>query len=66
VVPKSANPDRIESNFDMLWSLSKDEDERIAALVGPRGERGVRNLVNHQHVGFDVFDEAVDQPAADL
>lgn len=66
MVPKSANAARIESNFDMLWSLNQDEDARIASLMGPRGEHGVRNLVNHHHVGFDVFDEFVDQPVAHL
>ncbi|KAF2175255.1 Aldo/keto reductase [Zopfia rhizophila CBS 207.26] len=63
VVPKSADPMRIESNFDMLFPLSKEEGAQIANLVGPRGELGMRNLDNRHHIGFDIFDEHVDQPA---
>lgn len=55
-------PSRIQSNFDVLFSLTDDEDERIANLMGSKGERGVRNMVNSHHIGFDVFDEETDQP----
>ncbi|KAI0395802.1 NADP-dependent oxidoreductase domain-containing protein [Xylariaceae sp. FL0594] len=62
VVPKSAAPDRIRSNYDVLFPLTPDEDSSIARLVGDKGEKGVRNLVNHHHVGFDIFDEEHDEP----
>ncbi|RYP73392.1 hypothetical protein DL771_003660 [Monosporascus sp. 5C6A] len=62
VVPKSANASHIRSNFDMLFPLTEAENTQIAGLMGPRGEHGVRNISNENHIGFDVFDEQMDQP----
>jgi hypothetical protein len=30
--------------------------------MGIDGENGVRNLDSQHHIGFDVYDEEVDQP----
>ncbi|XXH02725.1 hypothetical protein Hte_009110 [Hypoxylon texense] len=62
VVPKSAKPSRIKENFDVMFALTDAEKEQISTLMGVRGERGVRNLANAEHIGFDVFDEELDQP----
>ncbi|KAI1766318.1 NADP-dependent oxidoreductase domain-containing protein [Hypoxylon sp. FL1150] len=62
VVPKSAKPSRIEENFNVLFALTEAENEQISTLMGVRGEKGVRNLANAEHIGFDVFDEEFDQP----
>ncbi|OAA39057.1 Aldo/keto reductase [Metarhizium rileyi] len=63
VVPKSSQPSRIESNYDINFSLTAEEQWKMATLVGLHGENGVRNLSNEDHIGFDVFDEEIDQPA---
>ena len=54
---------RIAENFDCVFTLSKDEDQRIGDLMGVDGEKAVRNLESKNQIGFDVYDEFIDQPA---
>ena len=62
VVPKSNRNTRIAENFDCTFRLSEAEDEEIATLMGLEGENSVRNLDSQGHIGFDVYDEKIDQP----
>lgn len=62
VVPKSNRNARIAENFDCTFPLTEAENEEIANVMGNDGEYSVRNLDSQGHIGFDVYDEKVDQP----
>jgi diketogulonate reductase-like aldo/keto reductase len=62
VIPKSNSRTRLAENFDVLFRLTAEEDAEIGNLMGPRGERAVRNLDSRHHIGFDCYDEESDQP----
>ncbi|KAN0066723.1 NADP-dependent oxidoreductase domain containing protein [Elaphomyces granulatus] len=58
--PKSNNPKRvIIENFDVLFELSEADFKTIDDLMG---ERGVRNLEPKDYLGFDNFNEAIEEP----
>ncbi|OXV05676.1 hypothetical protein Egran_06555 [Elaphomyces granulatus] len=62
VIPKSNNPKRVIENFDVLFELSEADFKTIDDLMGEHGERGVRNLEPKDYLGFDNFNEAIEEP----
>ncbi|KAL8881150.1 MAG: hypothetical protein Q9198_001585, partial [Flavoplaca austrocitrina] len=62
VIPKSNNLQRIAENYDCLFELGTEDYQIIDALMGPNGERGVRNLETRDYLGFDNFNEEVEEP----
>jgi alcohol dehydrogenase (NADP+) len=58
-VPKTAQKNRMAENLS-LFTLSEEHMERINMLASKYGE--VRYLDPRYHIGFDVFDENIDQP----
>ncbi|KAL2786237.1 Aldo/keto reductase [Aspergillus keveii] len=62
VIPKTNNTRRIVENFDILFDLSDDDFLTIDRLVGERGEHGVRNLETRDYLGFDNFNELIEEP----
>lgn len=62
VIPKSNSLQRISENFDCLFELEQSDYDLIANLMGPRGEKGVRNLETKEYLGFDNFNEEVEEP----
>lgn len=62
VVPKSNNPKRIFENFDVLFDFDDEDFNKMNDLVGVRGENGVRNLEMTAYLGFDNFNEEVEEP----
>ena len=62
VIPKSNNPQRIEQNYDCIFDLDHEDFATIDGLMGPDGERGVRNLETRDYLGFDNFNEDVEEP----
>lgn len=59
-VPKSNNPEHLKRNIALV-SLSEEHFEAINELSSQVGE--VRFLDPSGHIGFNIFDEAKDQPA---
>ena len=62
MIPKSNNLARIEENFDCLFDLEHVDFVAIDALMGERGERGIRNFETREYLGFDNFNEEVEGP----
>lgn len=62
VIPKSNNLKRIEENFDVLFELESVDFEKIDQLMGKEGEKGVRSLEMRDYLGFDNFNEEVEEP----
>ena len=62
VIPKSNNLKRIGENFDCLFDLDPEDFTIIDNLMGERGERGVRNLETRDYLGFDNFNEVIEEP----
>jgi len=62
VVPKTNNSARILENFETLFNLDDEDFHNIDNLMGPRGENGVRNLEMTEYLGFDNFNEEVEEP----
>lgn len=62
VIPKSNNPKRIADNFNCLFELDDADFALLDNLMGPRGEYGVRNLETRDYLGFDNFNEEVEEP----
>jgi diketogulonate reductase-like aldo/keto reductase len=62
VIPKSNSQKRISENFDSLFELELSDYDLLGDLMGARGERGVRNLVTREYLGFDNFNEDVEEP----
>jgi len=63
-VPKSSDLERIRTNYHALKvRLTQSEMKEISEIKGSRGEEGIRNMVSAAHIGFDVYDEMIDQPA---
>ena len=63
-IPKSNSETRIKENFYYQVALTQEDDLQIGSLVGmePIGDYGVRNLDPTHHLGFDPYDEEIDQP----
>lgn len=61
VVPKSNRVERIKENFDVCFPLEMAEQQLIGTIT-TRAQPAQRNLVSVGHVGFDTFDEEIDQP----
>ncbi|KAF2643083.1 Aldo/keto reductase [Massarina eburnea CBS 473.64] len=62
VIPKSNNLDRISENFDCLLELENEDHLILTNLMGERGEKGVRNLETKEYLGFDNFNEEIEEP----
>ncbi len=62
MIPKTNNPKRIIENFDVLCELDEEDFNRIDDLMGLRGEHGVRNLETNDYLGFNNFNEDVEEP----
>lgn len=62
VIPKSNNVQRISENFDCLFDLDTADFTLVDNLMGENGERGVRNLETRDYLGFDNFNEDVEEP----
>ena len=62
MVPKSNNQKRIVENFDVLFEIEDEDFCKVDNLMGVRGERGVRNLEMTAYLGFDNFNEEVEEP----
>lgn len=61
VIPKTVRAERLEENLN-LFMLNGEHFSKInsiAAEVGP-----IRYLDPREYIGFDVFNEAQDEPAA--
>ena len=55
---------RLAENFACQVGLTEEDDCQIGSLVGeePNGDYGIRNLDPTHHLGFNPYDEEVDQP----
>ena len=62
VIPKSNSSDRITANFDCIFDLSKKDFEAIDVVLESKGETSVRNLETRDYLGFDNFNEEVEEP----
>ena len=62
MIPKSDNLQRIEENYDCLFDMDPADFTTIDDLMGPDGERGVRNLETRDYLGFDNFNEEFEEP----
>ena len=45
-----------------MFNLDPEDFSTIDELMGPDGERGVRNLETKDYLGFDNFNEAMEEP----
>ena len=64
-IPKAANPEHMKENQKII-KLSAADMETISTITTRGGERNVepvRFLDPRSYIGFDIFDEEVDQPA---
>ena len=61
VVPKTVNEQRLVENTELFMLDSKDMD-RINHLADIKG--AIRFLDPRNHIGFNIFDEANDEPIA--
>lgn len=70
VVPKSATPGRIRENME-VFELGEGDMERVdkiwEGLPEVEGGNGQGRRANDPrvHVGFDIFDEVVDEPVGE-
>ena len=62
MIPKTNNPNRIVENFDVLFEIEDEDFKALENLMGERGENGVRNLETRDYLGFDNFNEEVEEP----
>ena len=62
VIPKSNNPERIAQNLDCLFDMAEEDFRRIDMIAGENGELGVRNLESLDYLGFDNYNEEVEEP----
>lgn len=62
VVPKSNNLRRVGGDCGSLFALAEGGFRKMEELVGIDGEFGVRNLEMTAYLGFDNFNEDVEEP----
>jgi diketogulonate reductase-like aldo/keto reductase len=62
VVPKSNNQSRIVENFEVLFEIEDEDFRKVDELMGVHGEKGIRNLEMTEYLGFDNFNEEVEEP----
>lgn len=62
VIPKSNSEARIAENFDCIFDLDEEDLKLIDNLEGRGGEEGVRNLDSLEYLGFDNYNEEVEEP----
>ena len=65
VIPKAARLEHMVENQKLI-SLSVEDMGRIDSVAANGGEgvvKSIRFLDPKDYIGFDIFDEAVDQPA---
>ncbi|KAF1982270.1 Aldo/keto reductase [Aulographum hederae CBS 113979] len=62
VIPKSNSVTRISENYDCLFDLEDADSEVLSNLMGVDGKHGVRNLETREYLGFDNFNEEVEEP----
>ena len=62
MVPKTVHGERMVENRE-LCRLSDEDVSRIDRITETKGT--VRYLDPRNHIGFDVFNEHVDEPVAD-
>lgn len=62
MIPKSNNEKRIKENFDCIFDLAEEDFRRIDNVMGENGERGVRNLDSLNYLGFDNYNEEIEEP----
>ncbi|KAM7208212.1 1,5-anhydro-D-fructose reductase [Naviculisporaceae sp. PSN 640] len=56
------NPERIRENFDCIFDMNEQDFKEIDNLVGENGERGVRNFDSLEYLGFDNYNEDIEEP----
>lgn len=49
-------------NYEILFDLENADFDTIDNLMGVEGERGVRNLETRDYLGFDNFNEEIEEP----
>ncbi|EHK17685.1 uncharacterized protein TRIVIDRAFT_160860 [Trichoderma virens Gv29-8] len=62
VIPKSNDPTRIVQNFDCIFEIDEKDFHSIDNIMGENGERGIRNLESLAYVGFDNYNEELEEP----
>ena len=62
VIPKSNNLDRVIENYECLFDMADEDFHRLDTIAGVNGERGVRNLESLHYIGFDNYNEEVEEP----
>ncbi|KLJ10068.1 hypothetical protein EMPG_14520 [Blastomyces silverae] len=62
VIPKTNNPKRIVENFEVIFEMDDSDFTLIDNLMGERGEQGIRNFETRHYLGFDNFNEEVEEP----
>ncbi|KAI1127541.1 NADP-dependent oxidoreductase domain-containing protein [Nemania abortiva] len=62
VIPKSNNEERIEQNFDCIFDMEESDFTLIDNIMGKDGENGVRNIEYRDYLGFNNFNEDIEEP----
>lgn len=62
VIPKSNSPNRIAANFDCKFDLAENDFMTIDKVLGSQSEVGVRNLEMRDYLGFNNYNEDVEEP----
>ncbi|KAH9907806.1 NADP-dependent oxidoreductase domain-containing protein [Xylariomycetidae sp. FL2044] len=62
VIPKSNSEERIMQNFDCIFDMEEDDFHLIDNIMGEHGEKGVRNFNSLDYLGFDNYNEELEEP----
>ncbi|KAI1314241.1 NADP-dependent oxidoreductase domain-containing protein [Xylaria venustula] len=62
VIPKSNDEARIVQNYDCIFEMEHSDFTLIDNITGKYGERGVRNFNSLDYLGFDNYNEEVEEP----
>ena len=49
-------------NFEVLFEIEDEDFRKVDELMGVHGEKGIRNLEMTEYLGFDNFNEEVEEP----